>query len=629
MSKVALLFVLVLASCAAFGSAANVYVTQSGAASGLCQTGVQNEAWLTNSANWGSGSAQVGPGTTVLLCGTFTGTGGTNSAITFLGAGTSGNPVTFKFDVNAVMTSPYWGSSSTGAITCNGYGYVVVDGGTNGAIMNTANGTALANHQSSYGVYFQNCPNSEIKNLAITGIYANQGYTSANNCTLLPNSAGCDTAGANTADIYLAEGNSSNTLIHGNTLSNARSGVLVDYENGTTATGLQIYNNHINDHGWSIAIGADNYNSVSTGILIYGNAISDWSNWQFPSGTYHTDGIIAYDNADNGGQPTQITALTIYNNSFTGTLGSGSPTGYIACGNATACTVFNNLMVDTGSYTCDGYVWFYAFGGPNYFYNNTVVGSSALNGTAVNMNVSLYSVTSGHWSTANIRNNVFVNIRYGISGYEPTLAQFESDIVASNHNVWNYSTSPSTFVVNVGSASPDFYSFAQWLALAPGYDANSSTASANLNSSYVPQTGSAAIGRGQNLTGFLAALDYDMTGASRPATGVWDSGALNSGSAPTMYLLSTSTTGTGSGTVSGCAGNYLAYAAWSCILTPSGGSSLAGATGCGGTLAAATISGTMPASACTVTATFNAASGKCSAISGQYSTIGLATVNCQ
>jgi len=71
----------------------------------------------------------------------------------------------------------------------------------------------------------------------------------------------------------------------------------------------------------------------------------------------------------------------------------------------------------------------------------------------------------------------------------------------------------------------------------------------------------------------------------------------------TTYTLSTATSGTGSGTITGCAGTYAASAAYSCTVTASAGSTLTSVTGCGGS-GTTTYAGTMPASNCTVTATF-------------------------
>ena len=70
------------------------------------------------------------------------------------------------------------------------------------------------------------------------------------------------------------------------------------------------------------------------------------------------------------------------------------------------------------------------------------------------------------------------------------------------------------------------------------------------------------------------------------------------------YTLSTTTTGTGSGTITGCAGAHNYGASYSCTVAPSAGSTLASVTGCSGS-GTTTYAGTMPASACTVTATFN------------------------
>jgi hypothetical protein len=72
-SLVAIFFICLIAAPLAFGSASNIYITQSGAASGNCTGNVQTPAFFNNASNWGSGSSQIGPGTTVLICGAFTG----------------------------------------------------------------------------------------------------------------------------------------------------------------------------------------------------------------------------------------------------------------------------------------------------------------------------------------------------------------------------------------------------------------------------------------------------------------------------------------------------------------------------------------------------------------------------
>ena len=92
-------------------------------------------AWFNNSSSWGSASNQIGPGTTVYLCGVFNGRPG-QQLLTVRGRGSSGNPITIKFLPGTVLSAPYW--SSNGAIHMVGASHIVVDGGTNGVIENTA-----------------------------------------------------------------------------------------------------------------------------------------------------------------------------------------------------------------------------------------------------------------------------------------------------------------------------------------------------------------------------------------------------------------------------------------------------------------------------------------------------------
>jgi hypothetical protein len=72
------------------------------------------------------------------------------------------------------------------------------------------------------------------------------------------------------------------------------------------------------------------------------------------------------------------------------------------------------------------------------------------------------------------------------------------------------------------------------------------------------------------------------------------------------WTLSTATAGSGTGTITGCAGAHNYNASYSCTVTATGGSTLASVTGCSGS-GTTTYTGNMPNAACTVTATFNAA----------------------
>lgn len=504
----AFVFLAPFALASAFGSAANVYITQTGSPSGNCTANVQTPSFVTTAGNWGSGAAQIGPGTTVLFCGTFNLPVGSSLA-SFLGSGSAGNPITFQLDTNAVVQSGAMGSASAGAFNCTKKSYVTVDGGTNGIIQNTANGTGLANSRASQGLYFSGCTNAIVTNLTIQNIYQNLGN----------NSKASDNNGLNTADVQFA-GGSTNSQVSNNTLNNARTGVLIDFDNGADASNLLIYGNTIGDHAWSIAIGADNANSTATGIVIHDNTISDWNNWQFPSSAYHTDGIILYNDITTGAYDT----YTIYNNTLSGSLGAGSPTGYIACGLMSTCTIFNNLMVDTGKNACYGYIWLYSPNGPDAVYNNTVVGSST---------ASAFAVTLGDpgpgpgptRSALTLKNNVFVNVSAAIHDYQ----SLASDIAASDHNVFRTAAGGAPSMATNDSS---YITFSKWQS--NGFDTNSSTSDPKLSGTYTLQSGSAAIGLAGNLTSLdIAALNMDKAGAHRsPPDAAWDAGVYAASSVP-------------------------------------------------------------------------------------------------
>src|SRR5580698_8696178 len=97
---------LAMLSAFAFSSATNVYITPDGSGQGVCTTSPQTPAWFNSSSNWGSGASQIGPGTTVHLCGTFTGSAG-QQFLTAKGSGSTGNPVTIQFDAGTVFKAPY------------------------------------------------------------------------------------------------------------------------------------------------------------------------------------------------------------------------------------------------------------------------------------------------------------------------------------------------------------------------------------------------------------------------------------------------------------------------------------------------------------------------------------------
>ena len=88
-----------------FSSASDIYVAQNttGGNTGADCADAHSAAWFNTPANWGSGGNQIGPGTTVHLCGVFTGTAGA-TMLTIQGSGSNGNPVTIKFEESTTQT---------------------------------------------------------------------------------------------------------------------------------------------------------------------------------------------------------------------------------------------------------------------------------------------------------------------------------------------------------------------------------------------------------------------------------------------------------------------------------------------------------------------------------------------
>ncbi len=84
-------------------------------------------------------------------------------------------------------------------------------------------------------------------------------------------------------------------------------------------------------------------------------------------------------------------------------------------------------------------------------------------------------------------------------------------------------------------------------------------------------------------------------------------GSVNYGVAYTCIVTPSpgSSIGAGTGTITGCAGSLNATDPYTCTVTPTGGSTLTSVTGCSGS-GTTTYAGNMPASNCTVTATFGA-----------------------
>src|ERR1700733_212485 len=204
--------------------ATDLYIAQTatGGNTGADCSDAHPYTFFNTSSNWPS---PIGPGTIVHICGTITAPAGVSGFLAFHGGGTNGNPVTLKFENGAVLTAPYWGTQ--GAIAVNGVSYAIIDGGSNGIVQATANGTGLTYQQNGAGVWLSNCSNCEVKNLSISDIYSHNGLNDEN--------------GGGSYSIYWRGG--SDVTIQQNTVDDAKWCLYVVYPGSTTTSTVNIYSN--------------------------------------------------------------------------------------------------------------------------------------------------------------------------------------------------------------------------------------------------------------------------------------------------------------------------------------------------------------------------------------------------
>ena len=498
-------------------SALNVYLAQNsaGTGDGSSCANAKVYSFFNTGSNWGSASTQIGPGTTVHVCGTITlGSGATG--FTFQGSGASGNPVTLLFEPSAILQAPYWsggGSNLGGAVVMNNVSWVTVDGGTNGLIRATLNGTpggacpggaCSSPAHDGNGVMFQNCTNCTLQNMEVGPIYLR---------TSLSDESSAATVGCRAVS---KEGNCNNCTITQNNLHDASA--LIEYDlPGGVDNALVVSNNNMHDTsaGIDIAQGTGESGTLAS-FTFSGNSVHDFASWNDGSGyNFHHDGIHIYT------YTTPLSGINVFNNHWYGNLGNGTAWVYYEqyAGGTGAMNVFDNVFS---------------------FYATAVNGAGGaraieVEGNALNVKIynnTLYglnqsgTIASGIYMNAtsavpDLRNNI-------IGGNLEALLEGSRIATTSNNNVYDFAGG-SSITIGSGYSSSNFSSWRSFCSC----DSASASASPNLNSNYqIQSTSSSAYNLGQNLTGNpTSSINVDMAGVPRPATGNWDAGAYQLGSA--------------------------------------------------------------------------------------------------
>ena len=408
------------------------------------------------------------------------------------------------------MTAPYWSGS---AININGNSYVVVDGGTNGTIQATANGTNLANHQDN-GICVNNgTPAGNSIDITVQNLTCSNLYVDASPA----DNGGEDTYGI---DIW----NTSDLVIQNNTLHDMKWGIRNSYGVGGTYSNLAVTGNNIYnmDHGWFATDSSSSGSAVMSNFYVYGNTLGSMTSWDNTLNNNHHDGFHLNTNSSS----TRFTNVFLYNNYFNGDPGANANAGFFSYPSGVAAEtgiyVFNNVFVNTSA----GHCWANGPVGLSGVGDSMVMNNTFVSGTTTCKDNGLIYENGGTGVTYynNIHQNIANAAVYVTSG---------TTISAIDYN--DYYQSASWFFANWYSTLPNWES-------AVGGDAHSTTGVPKLSSSYhLSDKSSAAWQTAKNLYAMcngqpnpgLGALCIDKAGVTRQQTGSWDMGAYEDSAAGT------------------------------------------------------------------------------------------------
>lgn len=499
-----------LMSAGSLAQANDVYITPDGGGNGVCTSNTHTPAWFNAPGNWGTGASQIGPGTTVHLCGTFTGAQGA-TLLRAQGSGSSGNPVTILFESGTILTSPAW--SGSGAIVISGVSYLVVDGGTNGIIQNTAAGTNLSIHPNGFtsiAIYASNSgngactPGCRVTNLTVSNLYVHaRTDCSVDYCAdQSPNQQKINAVSMIHADGIRMD----HMTVHdvGWAFAGSASNVEIDHNN--------VYNI---DHG--LAFGADGYNT--TGLSVHDNHIHDmdaWSTGNCNAGCngYHHDAVHIW----NAGPPVSNSNVMIYNNLFDGIHGLHNVTAYLyAEGVTTNVNIFNNVFVSRLGSPIP-FIWM-GVNNPGTSSGTKILNNTFVNGDPSRAAILMYDTTGFIW-----QNNLFSGANTFFNAASTT------GIVAGDYNQYEAQGAGGNYAFNFGSKQTN--SLSTWQSLA-NLDLHSHYyGTSSLNTDGTPKSNSPAGAAGANLTSMgITALNADKNGNLRPSSGPWSVGAYNPGTA--------------------------------------------------------------------------------------------------
>jgi len=362
--------------------------------------------------------------------------------------------------------------------------YVVIDGGSNGIIQNTDNGTNLDNHNPTSGINASGSSNLEIKNLTFANLYVHV--------------AGADgsTDFGSTGAVYM-NGGGNNISVHDCVFHDMSECVYVT----TSGSGINIYNNNF----YNFNHGAEGL--TGNNVNIYNNTFGSTANWDTNSDSYHHDGVFPF-GASIG--------VNIYGNLFDGNWGTNNTAHiFLDSGSLSNVSIWNNVFLQyAGDYLSNGFL---AGGAANLsIFNNTFDGAGVTNSIGI--------CTSG--SNLSIVNNIISGVTTFVSLGSTTA--FSG--MGLNNNLYANATAGGNAPFSLSGTS--YSTLTAWQAATGGEGNSSIVSSASLQSNGELQTGSPAIGAGTNLSPYF---NNDKSGSVRNVP--WDIGAYDGPQPPVVQNL--------------------------------------------------------------------------------------------
>jgi len=463
----------------------NIYVAQDakGDGTGSDAANARSLTWLNKATNWATGESKVSAGDTVRFSGTLT------NILTVHGSGSNGSPITLFFEPGSKFSAPVIASGS-GFINLKSNGWITIDGGTNGLIECTENGTDLANQVSVYGIRAtSSIEHVTVQNLTITNLYKRTPFS---------------TTDANRFGVGISL-QGSGILVTNCILKGGDTMLSISWSTGVRSN-VTLIANTIGQCNHGITIGNFTKNAFLNNLTIANNRIDDLDVWDGHS-SIHLDGIIVFNNAsDYSGC---ISNFFIYGNQIGPNIGKINTAGiYIEVSRPPQLDnlrIYNNLFIAASPYSWNNGHLAVAAATNSIIANNTFASSDS-HGIGIGFG----------YGQIKILNNLFYSIRQPISvGAASIWPELES----------NYNVFYDLKWVGTGAFSFPNYASASWTHwTGRGFEKHSLTNQPILDSQLrLKAIDKVARGKGTNLSGYFTT---DKQGNTRPADGAWDIGAF-------------------------------------------------------------------------------------------------------